>query len=112
MEPHNPVQESARLSIEKIIDSVRQKQGEIIREFLNDTVLRNYFTERYHRELSPVKLEFLKRDLRDLTKAQLDLVQYAALIKQMKELNSDFVPESSDAYFLHEIEAIFKKYTF
>jgi len=112
MESLNPVQESSKLSIERIIDSVHQRQGEVIREYLNDSVLRAYFKQRYNREISSVKLEFLKRDLRDLTKAHLDLVHYAALIKQMKELNSDALPDGGDAYFLQELEVIFKKYIY
>jgi hypothetical protein len=112
MESPNPVQESAKLSIEKIIDSVHRKQGEVIREYLNDAVLRAYFKQRYNREISTVKLEFLKRDLRELTKAHLDLVHYAALIKQMKELNSETLPQGGEAFFLQELEVIFKKYVF
>lgn len=112
MESSNPVQESARLSIERIIDSVRQKQGDLINQYLNDAALRSYFKQQYNRDISSVKLEFLKRDLRELTKAALDLVHYAALIKQMKELNSEFLPEGSDAFFYEELHAIFKKYIF
>ncbi len=104
--------EALKLSVEKVIDLVRTSRNNIIRDFLIDFNLKNRFTQLYNKELSLVKMEFLKRDLRDLLIAPVDLIHYATVIKQIRETNITTVETVDQSLATQEIESIFKKYNF
>jgi hypothetical protein len=102
-----------RPSTERIIELVRINRNNHIQQFLEDNALHHFFSERYHVEhLSPIKLEFLKRDLKVLSTSNVDLVHYASLTKDMKDSNTLAITTEHEHFFLEELEAIFKKYIF
>jgi hypothetical protein len=101
-----------KISTERIIDLVREVRNGLIRDFLQDENLKSYFTEQYNKELSQIKLEFLKRDLKELLASPVDLPHYALLIKQMQELNTASIAVSNYELFYKELEGIFKKYNY
>ena len=105
-------QEAVTLSVEKVIDLVRQLRNELIKEFLIDANLKSYFLKEYKKEVSAIKLEFAKRDLKELLISPVDLSHYAALIKQIRESNSASLAEGNQELFYREIETIFKKYNY
>ena len=101
-----------KISTERIIDLVREVRNGLIRDFLQDEAISTYFREQYNKELSQIKLEFLKRDLKELMTSAVDLPHYALLIKQMQELNSASITSSNHELFYKELEGIFKKYNY
>jgi hypothetical protein len=102
-----------RPSTERIIELVRMTRNDHIQEFLQDNALQHFFAEHYHVEhLSPIKLEFLKRDLKVLSTSSVDLVHYASVIKDMKESNTLTITAQHELFFFQELESIFKKYIF
>lgn len=105
-------QETFNLSVEKVIDLIRQLRNELVKEFLVDENLKAYFQKEYTRELSNIKTEFLKRDLKELLISPVDLSHYSSLIKQIRESNSASLAEGNQELFYKEIESIFKKYNY
>ena len=101
-----------KISTERIIDLVREVRNGLIRDFLLDENIKSYFREQYTKELSTIKLEFLKRDLKELLGSPVDLSHYALLIKQMQELNTASITSSHHELFYKELEGIFKKYNY
>ena len=101
-----------KLSTERIIDLVREVRNGLVRDFMQDDNLKSYFQEQYNKELSQIKLEFLKRDLKELILSPVDLPHYAQLIKQMQELSTASITASNHELFYKELEAIFKKYNY
>lgn len=101
-----------KLSIEKIIDLVRQVRNDLIHYFLIDDNLKTYFSTQYHKELSQLKAEFLKRDLKELLQSSVDLSHYAILIKQMQESSVTSLPDKDRKLFYKELELIFNKYNY
>ena len=101
-----------KISTERIIDLVREVRNGLIRDFLDDEKLKTYFQEHYNKQLSQIKLEFAKRDLKELLASPVDLVHYAQLIKQMQELNTASLASSNHELFYHQLERIFKKYNY
>ena len=101
-----------KISTERIIDLVREVRNGLIRDFLQDENLKSYFAEQYNKDLSQIKLEFLKRDLKELLNSPVDLPHYALLIKQMQELNTASIASSNHELFYKELEGIFKKYNY
>jgi hypothetical protein len=107
-----PAKDSITLSVEKIIDLIRSVRNELIKTYLKDDQLSSYYKEQFSKELSGVKREFLKRDLKELLIAPVDLVHYAGLINQIKETNTASITERNNELFYKELDAIFRKYAF
>jgi hypothetical protein len=101
-----------KISTERIIDLVREVRNGLIRDFLQDENLTSYFKEQYNKELSQIKLEFLKRDLKELMLSPMDLPHYSLLIKQVQEQNSAAIASANHGLFYKELEMIFKKYNY
>jgi hypothetical protein len=101
-----------KLSMDRIIDLVKEVRDGLINDFLVDENLSSYFREHYEKELSKVKAEFLKRDLRELKNSAVDLSHYGLLIKQMQELSSAALTSTHHDLFYRELETIFKKYNY
>jgi hypothetical protein len=58
--------------------------------------------------LSAIKVEFLKRNLRELKDTPLDLVHYSSLIKQLKEVNMTTI-DGDHPLFIQELKLTFQK---
>lgn len=110
MKKNNVVQESLPLSIEKIIELIRERRDHSISNLLKKESLLLSFLETHYDiiALSAIKMEFLRRTLRELRDTSLDLVHYASLIRQMKESNATTIDEKH-ALFLQELKATFEK---
>ena len=101
-----------KLSFERIIDLVRNVRNGLIQDFLQDANLRTYFLQQYNRELSQVKSEFLKRDLKELLDSPVDLSHYGLLIKQMQDSNTASISSTHHDLFYKELEKIFSRYNY
>jgi hypothetical protein len=102
-----------RPSTERIIELVRVTRNDHIQQFLEGNALHHFFAEHYNVEhLSPIKLEFLKRDLKVLSTSTVDLVHYASVIKDLKDSNTLAITAQHEQFFFQELESIFKKYIF
>lgn len=102
--------DSVVLSVEKIIDIIRALRNDLIKEFLNDEALSAHYKELVKKDLSPIKSEFLKRDLKELLIQPVDLVHYAGLINQIRETGSASITLQNSDYFYKDLEKIFMKY--
>lgn len=104
--------DSVILSVEKIIDLIRSTRNDLIKECLKEEVLTLNYKQKFNKELTAVKKEFLKRDLKDLLISPVDLVHYSKLITHIKETNTTVLSEKDTEFFLQEIDVIFNKYAF
>ena len=111
MANNQPVQSATPVSIEQIIEDLRSQRHARIQELLKDSNLMSFLEEHYDVfQISSVRREFLKRDLTELKDSSLDLVQYASLIKDIKENGATGLQKHP--LFLQELNGIFKKYGF
>jgi len=98
------------LSNEAIISNIWEVRNIYLTKLMNEDTLLAYLEDNFNTiAMNPVKLEFIKRDLKELRDTSLDLVHYASIIRDTKLLGSNsFTPEHP----LLEIElhTIFKKY--
>jgi len=97
-------------TVEMIIDLIKSTRNKRIKELLTGDRLNLYYVEKFGKELSIVKKEFLKRDLLSLLIIPLDLAHYGGLIRKLKEENVRSIEESNHALFLKEIDGILEKY--
>lgn len=102
----------SKISTERIIVLVRDIRNGLIKDFMNDDTLNSWFAQQYNKTISPIKLEFMKRDLKELLNSPVDLSHYAGLIRQMQEHNSASIASANHELFYQELETIFKKYNY
>jgi hypothetical protein len=98
-------------SIEKNIEEVKQLRDSKVKSLMRTPDLMNFLKEHCTTEvISPVKLEFLKRDLKELLQSPLDLAHYSGAIRQIKEPGY----EMKDCFALieNELKKIIAKYGF
>jgi hypothetical protein len=98
---------------ERIIDLVRQLRNDLIKDFLDERNLKEYVNAQYKMSsLSPIKIEFIKRDLKELLISPVDTKQYAPLIHQIKATDSAALTDHNEQLFYRELESVFKRYIY
>lgn len=102
----DPLTDATDLSVNFIIELIRDFRNSLISKLLKDEHLIPFVNRQYQTNLTPVKMAFLKKELQELSHTSLDLVHYSKMIREMK----DFVSIKSDALFYQELEPIFEKY--
>lgn len=101
------------LSTELIIEHLKSiRDTTVIGLLKNDDILMAFLEKHFDTiAISPVKREFLKRDLVELKNSSLDLVHYSSLIKEIKEKGGMKVTEEHPL-FSQELRVICEKYGF
>lgn len=98
---------------EHTLEIVQNLRNDLIKDFLDERNLVTYFSERFNmHDLTRVKIEFMKKDLKQLLVDPLDLVHYKELIDQINETCSASITEKYEALFLKDVEKVLKKYNY
>jgi len=98
---------------EAIIDLIRQVRNDLIKDFLDERFLMDYVSAKYNlKELSNIKIEFIKRDLKELLIMPVNINHYFDIIEQIKTTESAALSEKNEQLFYKELEVIFKKYIY
>ena len=98
---------------ENIIDLVRKVRNDLIKDFLDERFLKDYIANKYGmKELTAVKIEFIKRDLKEFLIAPVNTDHYRTVVDQIRETNSASLSEGNDELFYSEVEQILKKYIY
>jgi hypothetical protein len=98
---------------ERIIDLIRKLRNDLIKDFLDERHLKEYLDHQFRiREISIIKIEFIKRDLKELLIAPVNLNHYEPVITQIKTNDSAAISESNEQLFYREIETLFKRYIY
>ena len=104
---------NTELSDDAILGIIRNVRNDLIKDYLDERNLREYFTSRYGvHDLSNVKVEFIKRDLREYLIAPVNIGHYQPIIDHIRESGSAALAEGNDQLFYKDLEAIFRNYTF
>ncbi len=97
-------------TVDMIIDLIKSTRNSLIKELLTGNRLNLYYEEKFGKELSIVKKEFLKRDLLSLLVIPLDLAHYGGLIRKVKEENTRSIHEADYTLFFTEIDSLLNRY--
>ena len=98
---------------ERIIDLVRKLRNDLIKDFLDERHMKEYVDQQFKvRELSAVKVEFIKRDLKELIISPVNLNHYGPLISQIRLTDSAALAEVNEQLFYKEVEGILKRYLY
>ena len=98
---------------DRVLDLVRKMRDDLIKDFLDDRHLREYVSAQFGvREMSNIKVEFIRRDLKTLLISPVNENHYEPLISHIKgEENAD-ATEGNEKLFYNELENIFKRYMY
>lgn len=108
-----PIVQNIKWTDQNIIDLIRKIRNDLIKDFLDERFLRNYLDTNYKiRELSLIKVEFIKNNLKELLISPVNVSHYHKVIEQIRETDSASLSEGNDKLFYKEIEAILKKYIY
>jgi hypothetical protein len=98
---------------ENIVDLVRKLRNDLIKDFLDERYLKEYLNNQFRiRELPNVKIEFIKRDLKELLISPINVNHYEPLISHIKNTDSAALTENNEQLFYKELENIFKSYIY
>jgi hypothetical protein len=104
---------STRWSNESIIELVRKLRNDLIKDFLDERLLREYVSKHFRiNELSNVKIELIKRDLKELLISPVNTRHYGPIISQIHETDSAALTETNEQLFFKELENLFKRYLY
>lgn len=96
---------------EHVIDIVRRLRNDLIKDFLHEDYLRQYVRIQYRiTALTPVRIEFIKKELKELLITPVDLSRYHDLIEQIKTTDSAALSGHNETLFYDEVDQILKKY--
>lgn len=108
-----PVLNPIKWNDETIIDLLRKVRNDLIKDFLDERFLLQYIDINYKlKELSPVKVEFIKASLKELLISPVNTNHYQVIIDKIRENDSASLSEGNDVLFYKEIESILKKYIY
>ena len=98
---------------ERIIDLVRKLRNDLIKDFLDERHLKEYVDQQFKvRDLSALKVEFIKKDLKELMISPVNLNHYRPLIDHIRLTDSAALTEVNEQLFYKEVEAILKRYLY
>lgn len=98
---------------DRTLELVRKLRNDLIKDFLDERHLKTYLATHFRvNELSNVKIEFIKKDLKELLISPVNISHYQELITQIRETDSAALTESNEPLFYKELEFIFKRYMF
>jgi hypothetical protein len=104
-------QQNAKSTNENVIDVIRNLRNDLIKDFLDERYMREYFFSNFNtRELSNVKVEFIKKSLKELLITPVDIIHYQTLIDHIKTAGSATLTYDHERLLYKELELIFKKY--
>jgi hypothetical protein len=94
-------------------DLVLKLRNDLIKDFLDERNLITYLSKEFRMmEVSRVKVEFIKRDLKLLLEAPLDSERYRELLGTISETGSAALSQGNEKLFYKEIEGVLKKYIY
>lgn len=95
------------------LEIVSKLRNDLIKDFLDERNLITYLSKEFRMmDISRVKVEFIKRDLKLLLQSPLDEVRYRDVLDTMIESGTAALSQGNEKLFYKEIEGILKKYIY
>ena len=98
---------------DRILELVRKLRNDLIKDFLDERHLKAYLWTQFRiSDLSNIKLEFIRKDLKELLISPVNTNHYKNLIDQIRETDSAGLTETNEPLFYKELDLIFRRYLF
>ena len=101
----------SHLSGDEVIELVRESRNELISKLLGSESLKQFLFEKCSLEnVSDIKLEFIKRSLKELAGSAVDLSHYSSMILDIRRTGSMTVTKQNDTLFVEDIKNAIRSY--
>jgi hypothetical protein len=88
-------------------------RNDFIKIFLDERYLQEHFQKNFKlAELSKVKIEFIKRDLKMLLTSSIDEELYLSIIAEIKNNDPNELKPAHESIFLGQVNSLLKKYIY
>jgi len=96
-----------------IAELILKVRNDLLKDFLDERFLQDYVREQFNiRELSAIRIEFIKKDLKELLSTAIDMPHYASLITRIRETDTASLSEGNDQLFYAEVEQVLKRHLY
>lgn len=96
-----------------ILDLIKKLRNDLIKDFLDERFLRGYIRSKYHHsDISNVKVEFIRKDLKELYASPVNLTHYMPLVNEIRANERTSLSDGNELLFYRDIESIFERYIF
>jgi hypothetical protein len=98
---------------EELKEYLQKLRSDFLKDFLDERYLREYLARQYNvRDLSNVKVEFMKKDFKELVSTSLDQAAVEALVTKIQAVGNPDEQEEREQIFHDEIEKVVMQYLF
>ncbi|HEX5170473.1 MAG TPA: hypothetical protein VFW11_14955 [Cyclobacteriaceae bacterium] len=98
---------------ENTLGLIRGIRNDLAKDFLDERILIEYLSHKYNKkELSNARIAFVKKDLKDLLIAPVDVDHYSPLIHEVEENHATGISYKNEPLFYKEIDKILSKHIF
>jgi hypothetical protein len=96
-----------------VIDLIRNLRNDLIKDCLDERNLKTYIADKFNiKELSTIKIEFIKKDLKELLLAPVDTEHYKPLMDEIIMNERTSLAEGNELLFYKELDRIFVQHIF
>jgi len=100
-------------SEEHAIEFIRKLRDDLLKDFLDERYIKEYLSLHYNvKELSNIKIEFIKKEVKELLLAPVDRQHYESLLKSMEDFEGAASVEGDHHLFYAEIETVLMRYLY
>jgi hypothetical protein len=104
---------TSKWSDETIIDIIRNLRNDLIKDFLDERFLKEYLANHFGmREVSTVRIEFVKKELKTLLIAPVNISHYQPVIDKIRLSDTASLSEGNEKLFYQEVETVLKAYLY
>ena len=104
---------TSKWSDESIIDLIRNLRNDLIKDFLDERFLKEYAANTFGvREVTNVKIEFIKKELKVLLIAPVNVTHYQPVIEKIRQSDTASLSEGNEQLFYAEVDTILKNFLF
>jgi hypothetical protein len=95
-----------------VVELILKLRNDLIRDFLDERFLKKYVQTKYHHsDISQIKLEFIRKDLKGLYLSPVNTKHYTPLIEEIQS-HENISLVGNEQLFYRDVESIFEKYIF
>ncbi|MBL0743605.1 hypothetical protein [Chryseolinea lacunae] len=102
-----------RWTDDAIADLILKVRNDLLKDFLDDRFLKDYVGQQFKmRDLSAVKVEFIRKDLKELFATPIDRAHYEPIISSIRESDTASLSDGNEQFFYAEVEKILKRHIY
>jgi hypothetical protein len=97
--------------LEKTLELLTLLRNDLIGDLLNGNYLREYIQTRFQvRDLSRIKVEFIRMALKQLRQSALDRMHYESLVREVMERGTTSLAAGNDQLFYQDVDRLLQRF--